>query len=171
MLCINSCKGRDYPGEENVFVLKQKNWVPVLEGGFVLLLCVKMLTQKTMACFCSCKILLPWAVKIRTWSPGWRCGVCHPLSWGMKITGFFCCDSLGSLCSLRKKKFIQNKSRTAPELMATSPCGGSCIIWVRWTAIHARFLLLSNWNWQEQRDTSKLKMHSLLIPVPQINEI
>lgn len=158
VLCINSCKGSNYPGEENIFVLKRNNWVPVSEEGFVQY--VKMLTQKTMACFCSCKILLPWAVKIRTRAPGWRCGVCHPLSWEVKNTGFFSCDSLGSFCSLRKKNFIQNRSWTAPELMATSPSGGSCIIWVRWSAFHARVLLLSKWNWEEQRDTSKLKPHS-----------
>lgn len=52
VLCINSCKGRDCPGEENVFVLSQKNWVPVLEG---FIQHVKMLTQKT--CSSSCKIL------------------------------------------------------------------------------------------------------------------
>lgn len=93
------------------------------------------------------------------------------LSWGVKNSDFFSPDSLGSLCSLRKKKIIQNKSRTAPELMATSPCGGSRVIWVRWSAIHARVPLFSNWNWEEQRDTSKLKPHSLLMPVPQINKI
>lgn len=75
VLCINSCKGRDYPGEENVFVPKQKNWGPVLGEGFIQY--VKMLTQKTITCFGSCQILLPWAAKIRTWAPGWRCGVCH----------------------------------------------------------------------------------------------
>lgn len=55
VLCINSCKGRHYPGEENVSVLNEKNWVPELEEGFVQY--VKMLTQKTIACSCSCKIL------------------------------------------------------------------------------------------------------------------
>lgn len=55
VLCISSCKGRHYPGEENVYVLSQKNWEPVLEEGFVQH--VKMLTQETVACSCSCKIL------------------------------------------------------------------------------------------------------------------
>lgn len=35
VLCINSGKAKDYQGEENVFVLNQKNWVPVLEGGII----------------------------------------------------------------------------------------------------------------------------------------
>lgn len=35
VLCINSCKGKDYPGKENVFVFNQKNWVPVLEGRII----------------------------------------------------------------------------------------------------------------------------------------
>lgn len=40
--------------------------------------------------------------------------------------------------------------------MVTSPRGGNCIIWVGWNETHARFLLLRDWNWEEQRDTSKL---------------
>lgn len=56
VLCINWCKGRYYPGEENV--LKQKNWMPILEGEFIQY--VKMVTQKTTAYFCSCKNFLPW---------------------------------------------------------------------------------------------------------------
>lgn len=44
VLCINSCKGKNYQGEENVFVLNQKNWVPVLEGGIIQY--VEMMNQK-----------------------------------------------------------------------------------------------------------------------------
>lgn len=44
VLCVNSCKGKDYPGEENGLVLNQKSWVPVLEGGIIQY--EKMLNQK-----------------------------------------------------------------------------------------------------------------------------
>lgn len=51
VLCIDSCKGKDYPGEENVFVLNQKSGVPVLEGGIIQY--VKMLNQKGHGLFLS----------------------------------------------------------------------------------------------------------------------